>query len=134
MRWIVAATIVLGACGGGGERAGPSTAGGMSPSSPSARPRDAGAGTEEWLAVFESAEDPDDLDEIKRRILRTARPNVAIGPAACWREVPEALDVGGDHYVAGVVAATEQDLDAAVAAVGEEPIFRARVTLIACAD
>jgi hypothetical protein len=89
-------------------------------------------GSLEWLAVFESAEDPNELQDIQDEILAEAPENVAVSPAGCWDEVPEELGLEEDDYVAGVVAASPDDLRQAVDAVGREPIFEGQVTLIAC--
>jgi hypothetical protein len=89
-------------------------------------------GAPEFLAVFETAEDPEDLEPIQEEILEEAPENVAVSPAGCWEEVPEELRISAGDYVAGVVAATEEELREAVDAVGREPIFEGQVTLIAC--
>jgi hypothetical protein len=65
-------------------------------------------------------------------IIAASPENVAESPAGCWEEVPEALDLGEDDYVAGMVATSPEDLQEAVDAVGREPVFEGQVTLIAC--
>jgi hypothetical protein len=89
-------------------------------------------GHPEFLAVFETAADPEDLESVQEEILEEAPENVAVSPAACWEEVPDELGISGGDYVAGVVAATAEELQEAVEAVGREPIFEGQVTLIAC--
>jgi hypothetical protein len=89
-------------------------------------------GSREYLAVFETAEDPEDLEALQEEILEEAPANAAISPAGCWDEVPSELGVSSGDYVAGVVAASPEQLQEAVDAVGREPIFEGPVTLIAC--
>ena len=89
-------------------------------------------GTVEWLAVFETAEDVNALEDVQDQILDEAAEHVAVGPAGCWEEVPEQLGIEEDHYVAGVVAASPEELRDVVDQVGREPIFEGQVTLIAC--
>jgi hypothetical protein len=89
-------------------------------------------GSLEWLAVFETAEDSTELQDIQDEIISASPENVAVAPAGCWEEVPEELDLEEDDYVAGVVASSPEDLRRAVDAVGREPVFEGQVTLIAC--
>jgi hypothetical protein len=89
-------------------------------------------GTAEWLAVFETAEDVNDLEDIQDEILDEAAEHVAVAAAGCWDEVPEQLGIEEDHYVAGVVAASPEELRDVVDDVGRDPIFEGKVTLIAC--
>ena len=122
-----ATAIVAAGCGDDGRpQAGPSgspTFEGVTTVSP---------GSLEWLAVFDTAGDPNDLEDVQQEILDAAPENVAVSPAGCWEEVPDELGVEEDDYVAGVVAAAPDDLQQAVDAVGREPIFEGQVTLIAC--
>jgi hypothetical protein len=89
-------------------------------------------GSLEWLAVFETAEDSTELQDIQDEIISAAPENVVVAPAGCWAEVPGELDLEEDDYVAGVVASSPKDLRQAVDAVGREPVFEGQVTLIAC--
>jgi len=89
-------------------------------------------GTLEWLAVFETAEDSTELEDIQDEIIEASPENVAVSPAGCWEEVPGELGLEEDDYVAGVVATSPEDLQEAVDAVGREPVFEGQVTLIAC--
>jgi hypothetical protein len=128
-RLLAAALVVAAvACGQDREpRAGPG-----SPSPTFEDVTEASPGAPEYLAVFETAEDPEDLEALQEEILEEAPANVAVSPAGCWEEVPDELGVPAGDYVAGVVAASAQGLQEAVDAVGREPIFEGRVTLIAC--
>jgi hypothetical protein len=125
-----AAALVLAsvACGEDREpRAGPG-----SPSPTFEDVTDGSPGAGEYLAVFDTAEDPEALEALQEEILETAPANIAISPAGCWEEVPEKLGISSGDYVAGVVAASADGLQDAVDLVGREPIFEGRVTLIAC--
>ena len=125
-----AAALVLAsvACGEDREpRAGPG-----SPSPTFEDVTDGSPGAGEYLAVFDTAEDPEALEALQEEILETAPANIAISPAGCWEEVPEKLGISSGDYVAGVVAASPDGLQDAVDLVGREPIFEGRVTLIAC--
>jgi hypothetical protein len=125
---VVALALASVACGEDREpRAGPG-----SPSPTFEDVTDGSPGAREYLAVFDTAEDPEDLEALQEEILEAAPANIAISPAGCWDEVPEELGVSSGDYVAGVVAVSAEGLQDAVDAVGREPIFEGQVTLIAC--
>jgi hypothetical protein len=124
----VALALVSVGCGEDREpRAGPG-----SPSPTFEDVTDGSPGAGEYLAVFDTAEDPEDLEPLQEEILETAPANIAISPAGCWEEVPEELGISSGDYVAGVVAASAEGLQEAVDAVGRDPVFEGQVTLIAC--
>ena len=124
---LAAAVAILGACN---ERDRPEA--GPSPTPTFEDVTTISPGTLEWLAVFETAEDPNDLEEIQAQIMDEAAEHIAISPAGCWEEVPDELGIDEDDYVAGVVAASPDDLEEAIGEVDREPIFEGQVTLIAC--
>jgi hypothetical protein len=126
---LLAGVVALGAtaCGDRQPRAGPA-----SPSPTFEDVTTISPGHPEFLAVFETAADPEDLESVQEEILEEAPENVAVSPAGCWEEVPDELGVSAGDYVAGVVAASAEELQEAVEAVGREPIFEGQVTLIAC--
>jgi hypothetical protein len=125
---VVVLALASVACGQDREpRAGPG-----SPSPTFEDVTDGSPGAGEYLAVFDTAGDPEDLEAVQEEILEAAPANVAISPAGCWEEVPDELGISSGDYVAGVVAASAEGLQEAVDAVGREPIFEGRVTLIAC--
>lgn len=108
---VVALVVALGAC----RSAAPTGGKGPSPSpSPAGGP---------WVAVFATG-DPDSLEDESALIRRRAPGNVAVQPVSCWEGLAETLGETGDVYVAAVVAATEPELDRAVARVGLEVVFR----------
>jgi hypothetical protein len=124
---LLAAAVVLAAsgCGEGEPQAGPSSPTFEDVTDPS-------PGSLQWLAVFDTADEADQLDDVQEEISAAAPENVTVALAGCWEEVPEELDVDDEDYVAGVVATTPAELRDAVEAVGREPIFEGQVTLIAC--
>lgn len=87
-------------------------------------------GPREWVAVFDTAADPEDLVRVQTRVLRRAPRNVLVGPAACHRDLARELSVDEGHYVAGVVAPSRAELRGAVEAVGQEPVFQGRLALL----
>lgn len=82
-----------------------------------------GGPTVEWVAVFETARDPNDLERIQRELLDTVPHNVAVSPVTCWKGLAAQLGVPRDRYVAGVVAVTSNELDFVVERVGLTPTF-----------
>jgi hypothetical protein len=82
-----------------------------------------GANTE-WVAVFDAARDPRDLDPGAEELKETAGTHIAISPVSCWRGLPQRLAVSRDVYVAAVVAGTETELDFVVERVGRIPQAR----------
>jgi hypothetical protein len=79
-----------------------------------------------WLAVFETAVDPNDLEDIQGELLQSVGLAIVVSPATCFAEGLSA-DVPGDHYVAGVEAETEEELSELVDTVGRDPIFTGEV-------
>lgn len=82
-----------------------------------------GGPVSEFVAVFETARDVDDLDEITDELLEVAPRNIAVSPASCWKGLPPSLGVSRNHYVAAVVAQTGNELDFVIERVGRAPIF-----------
>ncbi len=82
-----------------------------------------GGPVSEFLAVFEAAKNPDDLEPIQKEIMELAPRNIAISPASCWKGLAQSLGITKNHYVAGVVATTGNELDFVLEQVGLTPIF-----------
>jgi hypothetical protein len=78
----------------------------------------------EWVAVFDAAADPDDLDPGVRELQKAAGTGLAISPASCWRGLAPRLGVSRNSYVSAVVARTETELDFVVDRVGTIPRVR----------
>ena len=93
-------------------------------------PGGASGGPTEWVAVFDTAADPEDLERLQTRLLRRAPRNVLVGPAACHRNLAQELSVSEADYVAGVVARTRAELREAVNRMGQEPIVQGRFVLL----
>lgn len=87
-------------------------------------------GFKEWVAVFETASDPEDLQDRQTRILRRAPRNVLVGPAGCHEGLADELSVSAETYVAGVVARTKGELRAAISSVDLETVFEGRLQLL----
>lgn len=83
----------------------------------------AGGPVSEFVAVFDTARDPDDLDPSDQELLEIAPDNVAVSPASCWKGLPQGLGVSRNHYVAAVVATTGNELDFVIEQVDRVPIF-----------
>ncbi len=95
------------------------------------RPEDAGGEVvQEWVAVFETAEDPNELDAASAPLRKKVKGAILVGPAGCHEGLPEALSVEGNMYVLGVVARSEEKLNAAVERADREPISRGRFRLL----
>ncbi|HEV3474516.1 MAG TPA: hypothetical protein VG602_04040 [Actinomycetota bacterium] len=84
----------------------------------------AGAANAEWVAVFDSAPDPGQLDPGAEELQDTAGTHLAISPVSCWRGLPARVGVSRNAYVAAVIAATETELDFIVERVGRIPQAR----------
>jgi hypothetical protein len=78
----------------------------------------------EWVAVFDAAADPGELDPGARELREAAGTHLAISPASCWRGLAPRLGVSRNRYVAAVVAAAETELDFVVDRVGRIPEVR----------
>ena len=77
----------------------------------------------EWVAVFGSARDPQDLDRVRRELEERAGGDVVVSPASCWKGLPQRLGVPRDAYVAALVAVTGNELDFRIERVGGAPTF-----------
>jgi hypothetical protein len=64
----------------------------------------------EWVAIYDSARDPADLERTRRRLMETAPGNLVIAAASCWKGLAQQLGVPRDAQVAGVVAITGNEL------------------------
>lgn len=131
---IVAVAVFVGGCNGDAERSDPGTdrPGGNGKPGTTGNPPESSkqGGFKEWVAVFETARDPEDLQDPQTRILRRAPRNVLVGPAGCHQGLADELSVSEQTYVAGVVARTEGELRAATRRVDLEPIFEGRLRLL----
>ena len=87
-----------------------------------------GGPVSEFIAVFESARDVNDLDRITKELMKLVPRNMAVSPATCWKGLPSALGIPRDSYVAGVVATTGNELDFVIGEVGLQPIFYGQLT------
>jgi hypothetical protein len=79
-----------------------------------------------WIAVFRTAEDPNDLDAASRDLRRRAGDAVVVAPEGCFGGLRAESDVSPGDYVLGVLAGSRDDLEEAVQRAGEEPVATAR--------
>ena len=83
-----------------------------------------------WLAVFQVAEEPDQLDALTERLAPVLGGALMVAPAACFTGLPGAA---GSGYLLGAAATDRATLDGLVAATGETPRFVVR-TRSGCVD
>jgi hypothetical protein len=109
--------LLLFACGG--ERA-------QQDSSP---PCDDGAvvrSGRQWLAVFQTEQNPNRADALTRRLVADFGRAAVTAPAACFR-LSTSAEIAPGAYVVGLVAATKRELLDKVEQSGIEPSFMGRV-------
>jgi hypothetical protein len=80
----------------------------------------------QWVAVFDTAGHPDNLDPSTEVLLDAVGGNVAVQPVQCWEGLAEDLEVGAGEYAAAVIATSAEELNRLVDRVGEEPIGTGR--------
>jgi hypothetical protein len=132
--WSLLVAVLLAGCNGDVQRGGRDTddpgAAGKPGSMGEAPGSSKGGGFKEWIAVFETAGDPEDLQDRQTHILRRAPRNVLVGPAGCHEGLADELSVSEETYVAGVVARTMGELRAAIRRVDLETVFEGRLQLL----
>jgi hypothetical protein len=74
-----------------------------------------------WIAVFRTAEDPNDLDAASRDLMRSAGTYLVVAPEGCFGSLRAQSDVTPGDYVLGVMAGSRDDLEKAVQRAGQEP-------------
>jgi hypothetical protein len=121
-RPLVLAALVLVACGpeppGGAESGG-------SPSSPGIELPPSGK-VRQWVAVFDTAAHPDDLDPSTEELLEAAAKHIAVQPVQCWDGLANDLGVDAGLYAAAVIAPSRDELEDVVEEVGREPVGEGR--------
>lgn len=85
----------------------------------------AGTAEPEWVAVFETANDPNDLDDETQRLLPILRKALIVGPTGC-EGIADELGVRSNVYFLGAVAQTRRELDRAIEKADREPILVVR--------
>ena len=110
--------VILGACGDRSEelRAGPSPA--PTETAPTGLP----TSVRQWVAVFDTAGHPDDLDPSTEELLEEVGGHIAVQPVQCWDGLAADLELNAGLYAAAVIATSEQELADVVGDVGREPI------------
>jgi hypothetical protein len=80
-----------------------------------------------WIAVFQSAEDPNDLENAAEDLMDQAGTAVVVAPEGCFGGLRNKGGVGAGEYVLAVTAESRGDLDTAVGRIDREPVVTARV-------
>lgn len=96
----------------------------------SVSPPSAGPTGRFWLAVFQIAEEPDQLDARTGRLAPVLGGALMVAPGTCFTGLPSAA---GPGYVLGAAATDRDTLDGLVAATGDSPRFVVR-TRSGCVD
>jgi hypothetical protein len=118
----LAVALLLGGCAGrrtDSAQTGPSPQGTTSPTSRGA--------LRVWIAVFETAADPNDLDTPAEELMEKAGTAVVVAPEGCFGELRGAGDIRPGDYVLAVTADSRSGLESAVGRSDREPILRANV-------
>jgi hypothetical protein len=119
---LITGAVVLAACGRGpgtGTESPPATA---SPSVPTTSSPDA-TGLRVWIAVFETALDPNDLEGEARTLMERAGTAVVVSPEGCYEGLRGRDPVDPGDYVLAVVASSREELDAAIDRSGRDPVL-----------
>lgn len=87
-------------------------------------------GATEWVAVFETAADPNDLEAQQAALIERVQGAILVGPAGCHEGLAKALKVSRGTYVIGVVGSSEARMERAVQRAEREPIFRGELKLL----
>lgn len=77
----------------------------------------------EWVAIFETAREPEDLARIEQRLMKVAARNLVVLPASCWKGLAQQLGVPREAHVAGLVALTANELTFVIERVGLPTLF-----------
>jgi hypothetical protein len=93
-------------------------------------PEDEGVVTE-WLAVFRTATDVQELDADTAAVKAIAGGAIVVSPVNCFDGL--SVDDPGTTYILGVVAPSSEELDALVEQVGRPTVFVGRVRTM-CLD
>ena len=121
-RPLVLAALVLVACG-------PDRPGGAEPresSSPPGTQLPPSGEVRQWVAVFDTAAHPDDLDPSTEELLEAAAEHIAVQPVQCWDGLAGDLGVHAGRYAAAVIAPSQDELQDVVEEVGRKPVGEGR--------
>lgn len=93
----------------------------------SASPSPQASGPAVWIAVFETARDPNDLDSEARTLMERVGTAVVVGPEVCYGGLRGEDGVSPGEYVLAVVASSRNELEAAIERSGRDPVLTDRV-------
>lgn len=125
-RGVVVAAVAVGlaaACGGDGND-------GSTARDRGAKAATTAVGGTEWVAVFETAADPNDLEGQQAELLERVDGAILVGPAGCHEGLAKALKIDRGTYVIGVVGSSEAQMENAVQRAERQPIFRGQLKLL----
>lgn len=117
---VLAMSVSVAGCAGVGEE----RSGGGGPQSPSSPAATRSIGVMEWIAVFRTGEDPNELEQDTRNLLEQVDGNAIVAAVGCHRGLAEALGVEQGTYFSGVLASDREELDRMVSKARESPRFR----------
>ena len=80
-----------------------------------------------WIAVFQTAEDPNQLDAASEDLRDRVGTSVVLAPEGCFGGLRGQGDIGPGEYVLGVLAGSQDQLEKAVERSEQEPVVTARV-------
>jgi hypothetical protein len=80
-----------------------------------------------WIAVFESAADPNDLESAAEKLMEAAGSAVVVAPEGCFAGLRGKAEVRPGDYVLAVTTDSKEGLEAAVVRAGREPVVTAPV-------
>jgi hypothetical protein len=80
-----------------------------------------------WIAVFQAAEDPNELEAAAEDLMDRVGTSVVLAPEGCYGRLRDDSDIGPGDYVLGVLAGSRSRLEKEVERAGEEPVVIARV-------
>jgi hypothetical protein len=117
---VTAGLLLLAACGGQRDAA--------PRASPHLTPTTSDSITQHvWIAVFRSAQDPNDLERAAEDLMKRAGTAVIVAPEGCFRGLRGQGDVHAGDYVLAVMADSKEGVAAAVRRAEEEPLVTDRV-------
>jgi len=80
-----------------------------------------------WIAVFQSAQDPNDLESAAEELMKRAGSAVVVAPEGCFGGLRGHGDVRAGDYVLAVMADSKEGVDGAVKRADEKPLVTQRV-------
>jgi predicted alpha/beta hydrolase family esterase len=118
---VAAGLALLVACSGGQRDAAPRTSPHATETTAAPSPQPV------WIAVFQSAQDPNDLESAAEELMNKVGTAVVVAPEGCFGGLQGHGDVRPGEYVLAVMADSKEGVDTAVRRVEERPLVTQRV-------